>query len=271
MSAARTLFEKIWDRHVIVKRGEHDALLYVDRNLIHEGSFHAFKALEAERHSVRKPRQSFSVVDHYAPTRNRAQGLAGIVASELRRPIELLARNSKIHGITHFGLDDPRQGIVHVIGPQLGWTQPGLVITCSDSHTATHGAFGALAIGIGASQLKQILATQCLWQKKPRTMLITINGLLRKGVSSKDIILAIIGRIGTAGAISHVIEYAGSGIRALGMDERMTVCNMSIEAGARAGMIAPDDTTYAYLEGREYAPSGHNWDKALAYWRSLPS
>ena len=272
MNAPRTMFEKIWDRHVIVKRGENEALLHVDRNFVHEGSFHAFGALAAEGRKVRKPRQTFATADHYVPTLNREQGINAVTDPEMRHMLDLFAQNTKANGIENcYGLDDPRQGIVHVVGPELGITQPGLVITCGDSHTSTHGAFGAFAVGIGASQLKQILATQCLWQKKPRTLRVVVDGVSPRAVTAKDIILAIIAEIGTAGATGCAIEYAGSAIRALSMEGRLTVCNMSIEAGARAGMIAPDDTTYAYLEGREFSPRGGHWERALAFWRTLPS
>jgi 3-isopropylmalate/(R)-2-methylmalate dehydratase large subunit len=271
MSAPRTLFEKIWSRHVITTRGDNEALLYIDRNLVHDGSFHAFGALAKEGRKVRKPGQTFAVVDHYVPTVGRERGLAGVTDPEVRTMIELLERNTATHGITHFGIDDPRQGIVHVVGPELGITQPGLTLACGDSHTSTHGALGAYAFGIGASQLKQILATQCLWQKKPRTLRISVEGKLGLGVSAKDVILAVIAEIGTAGATGHVIEYAGPAVRTLSMEGRLTVCNMSIEAGARAGMVAPDETTYQYLAGRDYAPTGADWDTALAYWQTLPS
>ena len=214
MTAPRTMFEKIWDRHVIVKRGENEALLHVDRNFVHEGSFHAFGALAAEGRKVRKPRQTFATADHYVPTRNRERGIDAVTDPEMRNMLELFAKNTQANGIeNYYGLDDPRQGIVHVVGPELGITQPGLVITCGDSHTSTHGAFGAFAVGIGASQLKQILATQCLWQKKPKTLRISVDGALPPGVTAKDIILAIIARIGTAGATGCAIEYAGSAIR----------------------------------------------------------
>ena len=265
------MFEKIWERHVIVTRGENEALLYIDRNLVHEGSFHAFGTLAKEGRKVRKPRQTFAMADHYVPTLGRERGLAGVTDPEVRGMIELLEANAKTNGIAHFGIDDPRQGIVHVVGPELGLTQPGLTITCGDSHTSTHGAFGALAFGIGASQLKQILATQCLWQKKPRTLRITVDSALGPGVTAKDVILAIVAKIGTDGATGQVIEYGGAAIRALSMEGRLTICNMSIEAGARAGMVAPDDTTFHYLAGREYAPRGADWDKALGLWRSLPT
>ncbi|MBI4206915.1 MAG: 3-isopropylmalate dehydratase large subunit [Betaproteobacteria bacterium] len=271
MNAPHTMFEKIWERHVVATRGENEALLYIDRNLVHEGSFLAFGALAKEGRKVRKPRQTFAVADHYVPTLGRERGLAGVADPEVRGMIELLERNTRTHGIAHFGIDDPRQGIVHVVGPELGLTQPGITLACGDSHTSTHGALGAFAFGIGASQLKQILATQCLWQKKPRTLRVTVDGALAAGVTAKDVILAIIARIGTAGATGYVIEYAGSAIRALTMEGRLTICNMSIEAGARAGMVAPDDTTFQYLEGRDYAPRGAEWDQALAFWRSLPT
>ena len=272
MNAPRTMFEKIWDRHVIVKRGEHEALLHVDRNFVHEGSFHAFAALAADGRKVRKPRQTFATADHYVPTRNREQGIAAITDPEMLNMLELFAHNTRANGIdAYYGLDHPQQGIVHVVGPELGITQPGLVITCGDSHTSTHGALGALAIGIGASQLKQILATQCLWQKRPQTLRITVDGAIPSGVTAKDIVLAIIAKIGTAGATGCAIEYSGAAIRALSMEGRLTVCNMSIEAGARTGMVAPDETTCTYLEGREFSPKGEHWEQALAFWRSLPS
>jgi len=272
MSAPRTMFEKIWDRHVIVKRGENEALLHIDRNFVHEGSFHAFGALAKEGRKVRKPRQTFAVADHYVPTLERDKGIDAVKDSEMRNMIELLAKNAAAHGIEqYYDINDPRQGIVHVVGPERGITQPGLTITCADSHTSTHGAFGALAVGMGASQLKQVLATQCLWQKKPKILRITVDGAITPGVTAKDIILAVIADIGTAGATGHAIEYAGAAIRALSMEGRMTVCNMSIEAGARCGMVAPDDTTYRYMEGREFAPKGSQWDEALAFWRALPS
>ena len=269
--AGRTLFEKIWDSHVVVQRDSGEALLHIDRNFVHEGSFHAFGALAREGRKVRRPRQTFAVADHYVPTLDRERGLAGIADADMRTMIELLESNARENGIAHFGIDDPRQGIVHVVGPELGLTQPGLTITCGDSHTSTHGAFGAYAFGVGATQLKQILATQCLWQKKPKTLRITVGGTLAPGVGAKDMVLAIIAAIGTAGATGHVIEYAGAAVRALSMEGRLTLCNMSIEAGARAGMVAPDDTAFEYLHGREYAPRGEHWERALALWRELRS
>ncbi len=271
MANPRTIFDKIWERHVIVQRDGGEALLHVDRNFVHEGSMFAFGALAQEGRKVRKPRQTFAVADHYVPTLGREQGIGGVADPEVRNMIELLAENARANGVAHFGIDDPRQGIVHVVGPELGITQPGLVVTCGDSHTSTHGALGALAFGIGASQLKQILATQCLWQKKPKTLRIIVDGTLGPGLSAKDVILAIIAKIGTAGATGYAIEYAGAAIRGLSIEGRMTVCNMSIEAGARAGMVAPDDSTIAYLEGREFSPKGAHWEQALALWRALPS
>jgi 3-isopropylmalate/(R)-2-methylmalate dehydratase large subunit len=271
MPSPHTLFEKIWQCHVIVERGDNEALLHVDRNFVHEGSMFAFGALAKEGRKVRKPRQTFAVADHYVPTLNRERGLAGIAAAEVRNMLELLSNNARANDVVHFGVDDPRQGIVHVVGPELGITQPGLIVTCGDSHTSTHGALGALAVGIGASQLKQILATQCLWQKKPKTLRITVDGALAPGVDAKDVILAIIAKIGAAGGTGYAIEYAGAVMRALSVEGRMTVCNMSIEAGARAGMVAPDAKTFEYLAGRDYAPKGADWDRALELWRVLPT
>jgi 3-isopropylmalate/(R)-2-methylmalate dehydratase large subunit len=272
MTAPRTMFEKIWDRHVIVKRGENEALLHIDRNFVHEGSFHAFGALAAEGRKVRKPNQTVATADHYVPTLNRERGVEAVTDPEMRNMVDLFAHNAQANGIArYYGIEHPQQGIVHVVGPELGLTQPGITLSCGDSHTSTHGALGAFAFGIGASQLKQVLATQCLWQKKPKTLRITVDGTIPSGVTAKDIVLAIIAKIGTAGATAHTIEFAGSAIRALSMEGRMTVCNMAIEAGARSGMIAPDDTTYAYLNGREFAPKGALWDQAVAYWRSLPT
>ena len=246
-------------------------LLFIDRNFLHEGSFRAFGALAAEGLRVRRPGQNFATTDHNVPTRNVIVGLMPSNNPELREMVVTLERNSEEHDIRLYGLNDPQQGIVHVIGPELGITQPGITLTCGNSHTSTHGAFGAYACGIGATQLKQVLATQCLWQSKPKPMRIALEGLVGPGVCAKDVVLALIAEIGTAGATGYVIEYAGSAIRALSIEGRLTVCNMSIEAGARAGMIAPDDTTFGYLSGREFAPKGADWDRALADWRSLPS
>ena len=268
---ARTLFEKIWDRHVVTTGGGGDALLFVDRHYIHEGSFHAFNALERAGHTVRRPQRIFAFDDHYVPTTGRERSIAGVADPEAKGLIESIARNTAKYGIRHFHIDDPRQGIVHVVAPELGLTLPGFVINCGDSHTSTHGAFGAFAFGVGASQVKQVLATQCIWQEKPATMRIRVDGMLAAGVSAKDVILAIIAKIGIGGAQGHVIEYAGSVFRGLSMEGRMTVCNMSIEAGARAGLVAPDETTYAYLAGRPFAPQGAAWEKAVALWQTLPS
>ncbi len=270
MAAPRTLFDKIWDSHVIVEKPDGDALLHIDRNFVHEGSFHAFGALAKEGRKVRMPRQNFAVADHYVPTVGRDRGLAAVEDDDARHMIGLLEGNCRSNDIVHYGMADAHQGIVHVIGPELGITQPGLTITCGDSHTSTHGALGAYAFGTGASQLKQILATQCLWLKRPKTLRVTVNGKLAPGVTGKDVVLAIIAKIGTAGATGHVIEFAGPAIRSLSIEGRLTVCNMAIEAGGRAGMIAPDDAVYEYLHGREYAPKGADWDTALAQWRALP-
>ena len=267
----RTLFDKIWDSHVITPGSGGDALLWIDRHYIHEGSFHAFNALAAAGREVRRPQNVFAFDDHYVPTVERNRGLAGVADDEARGLIENIARNTGRFGIRHFHIDHAQQGIVHVAAPELGLTLPGFVINCGDSHTSTHGAVGAFAFGIGASQVKQVLATQCLWQKKPKTMRIVIDGSLPPGVGAKDVILAIIAKIGIGGAQGHVIEYAGPMVRAAGMEARMTICNMSIEAGARAGLIAPDETTFAWLEGRPYAPQGELWTRAVAAWRQLPS
>ena len=268
---ALTMFDKIWMSHVILERPGGDALLHIDRNFVHEGSFHAFGALAKDGRKVRKPRQTFAVADHYVPTVGRERGIEAAEDEDARNMIRLLEENCRVNDIAHFGIDDERQGIVHVIGPELGITQPGLTITCGDSHTSTHGALGAYAFGTGASQLKQILATQCLWLKKPKTLRITVDGILPPGVTGKDVVLAIIAKIGTAGATGHVIEFAGSAIRGLSVEGRLTVCNMAIEAGGRAGMIAPDDKVYDYLHGRPYSPKDADWDRAVAQWRSLPS
>ena len=264
---AQTLFEKIWRDHVVAQNDE-AALLYVDRNFVHEGSFHAFENLWHAKRTVRRPRQTFGFADHYVPTSKRDQPIAD---EEARNLVETFLVNTTRAGIEAYHMPDERQGIVHVVGPELGLTQPGLVIVCGDSHTSTHGALGALAFGIGASELEHVLSTQTIWQKPPKTMRIAVEGILPAHVTAKDVILGIIAHIGAAGAVGHVIEYAGSAIRGLTIDERLTVCNMSIEAGARAGMVAPDDTTYQYLAGRPYAPKGKDWDIALAAWRALPS
>jgi 3-isopropylmalate/(R)-2-methylmalate dehydratase large subunit len=273
MKPPLSLFDRVWARHVIVANPGGEELLFVDRNLVHEGgTFLAFDQMRSEGHTVRKPKQTLAVTDHYLPSTNRATAPASIANAEIRRVVEALDQNARDFGIEHYGVHHPRQGIIHVIGPELGWTQPGLLIACCDSHTATHGALGALPIPIGQSnQLRHVLTTQTLWQKKPKTLRITIDGTLAAHVTAKDVILSIIARIGIGGAVGHAVEYAGSTIRAMSIEGRMTICNMSIEAGARIGMIAPDDTTFNYLNGRPLAPAGSDWDRALAYWRTLPS
>jgi 3-isopropylmalate/(R)-2-methylmalate dehydratase large subunit len=265
----QTLFEKIWRRHVVLTRDDGVSLLYVDCHLLQDGSAPAFEMLRKRGLKPRVPSRTFGTPDHYIPTGSR--DLSTVRDPEKRAMAEALERDTAQAGIPMFGLSDPRQGIVHVVGPEQALTQPGMLLVCGDSHTSTHGAVGALAFGIGASEVAHVLATQTLWQRKPRTLRITIDGALSPGVVAKDIILAIIATIGTAGATGHVVEYAGSTIRTLSMEGRLTVCNMSIEAGARAGMIAPDDTTFSYLHGRPYAPKGAAWDAAVTRWRKLPS
>ncbi len=270
MQAPRTLYDKIWDSHVIDTGPEGaGTLLYVDRHLVHEvTSPQAFEGLRLAGRQVRRPGSTLAVPDHNVPTEDRA---AGISDEESRIQVETLQKNCEDFGITLFGMNDPRQGIVHIIGPEQGFTQPGMTIVCGDSHTATHGAFGALAFGIGTSEVEHVLATQTLPQARAANMRITVEGDLPLGLTAKDVILAIIGLIGTAGGTGHVIEYAGKAIRDLSMEGRMTVCNMSIEGGARAGLIAPDEKTFDYLKGRPLAPKGEQWDQAVAYWRTLPS
>ena len=265
----RTLFEKIWSRHTVLERPDGQTLLYVDCHLVHDGSAPAFQRLRQDGLRVRAPGRTFATPDHYVLTSTRS--IAGIPDAERRGMVEQLAVNTADAGVTMFGLDDPRQGIVHIVGPEEGLSQPGALLVCGDSHTSTHGALGALAFGIGSSEVTHVLATQTLWQRKPLTMRVSVEGDLAPGVTGKDVILAIIARIGAAGATGHVIEYAGSAIRGLSMEGRLTLCNMSIEAGGRAGMVAPDETTYAYLKGRPYAPQGAEWDEAVQRWRRLPS
>ena len=269
MSAPKTLFDKIWDAHVVHRQDDGTCLIYIDRHLVHEvTSPQAFEGLRNAGRPVRAPNRTLAVADHNVPTTDRS---AGIADEESRIQVEALANNAAEFGVPYFAMEDIRQGIVHVIGPEQGCTQPGMTIVCGDSHTATHGAFGALAFGIGTSEVEHVLATQTLIQKPAKNMRITVDGDLAPGVTAKDIILAIIGKIGTAGGTGHVIEFAGSAIRGLSMEGRMTICNMAIEGGARAGMIAPDEKTFAYLQGRPMAPQGEMWDKAVSYWRSLPS
>jgi len=269
MSEARTLFEKIWDSHVVEQQEDGTCLLYIDRHLVHEvTSPQAFEGLRQAGRPVRRPDATLAVPDHNVPTTDRARGIADETS---RIQVETLERNCREFGIELFGMDDVRQGIVHVIGPEQGFTLPGTTIVCGDSHTSTHGAFGALAFGIGTSEVEHVLATQTLLQKKPKTMRISVEGELGLGVTAKDVILAIIGKIGTAGGTGHVIEYAGPVVRALSMEGRMTICNMSIEAGARAGLIAPDEKTFRWLRGRPMAPKGALFEQAVAFWRTLPS
>src|SRR5277367_2105729 len=263
------MFEKIWSRHRIIERPDGQTLLYIDRHLIHDGYAPAFEFLTARGLKPHAPSQTFATPDHYVPTNTREA--TEIPDAERRYMVESLAQYTSDFGVQMFGLKDQRHGIVHVVGPEQGISQPGMIVVCADSHTSTHGAVGALAFGLGMTEANHILATQTLWQRVPKTMRITVDGRLAAGVCAKDIILAIIGRIGTAGATGHVIEYAGSAIAGLTMEGRLTVCNMSIEAGARAGMIAPDETTFSYLAGRSHAPSGASWDAAVSEWKSLVS
>jgi 3-isopropylmalate/(R)-2-methylmalate dehydratase large subunit len=269
MAAPATLFDKIWSSHAILVRPDGATLLHIDRHLVHDGSGNAFRMLKDKGLAVRRPDRTFATPDHYVST--LSHDLASINEPHRRSVVEDLEANAKAAGLTLFGLADHRQGIVHVVGPEQGLSQPGMIMVCGDSHTATHGALGALAFGVGASEVGHVLATQTLWQRKPKNMRIVVDGTLAHGVHAKDVILAIIARIGTAGGAGHVIEYAGSTIRGLGIEGRLTICNMSIEAGARAGIVAPDETTFAYLHGRPYAPKGTDWDTALAYWGSLAS
>ena len=269
MGKPRTLFDKIWDSHVVDRQSDGTCLLYIDRHLVHEvTSPQAFEGLRLAHRPVRRPDATIAVADHNVPTTDRARG---IEEAESRLQVETLERNVKEFGVPYFAMDDIRQGIVHIIGPEQGMTQPGMTIVCGDSHTATHGAFGALAFGIGTSEVEHVLATQTLIQKPARNMLVKVEGALPPGVTAKDLILAIIGKIGTAGGTGHVIEYAGSTIRGLSMEGRMTVCNMTIEGGARAGLVAPDEVTFEYLKGKPHAPKAGAWEQAVTFWRTLPS
>ena len=265
----QTLFDKIWNAHIVAAEPGAPTVLYIDLHLVHEvTSPQAFAGLRARGLTVRRPDRTVATVDHSIPTHDRNLPIVDALAA---RQVAALEQNCREFGIPLYGLDSPNQGIVHVIGPELGLTQPGMTIVCGDSHTSTHGAFGALAFGIGTSEVEHVLATQCLLQHKPKTFEVRIDGQLQPGVSAKDIILALIAKIGIGGGTGHVFEYTGSAIRALSMEERMTVCNMSIEGGARAGMIGPDDTTFDYLSGRRFAPRGEAWERAVAAWRHLPS
>ena len=269
---ARTLFEKVWDAHVVrPATDDTPAVLYVDLHLVHEvTSPQAFQTLRERGLRVRRPDRTVATMDHSTPTTPRGNGRISIPDAEAAAQVGALEANCRDFGIVLHALGSESQGIVHVIGPELGLTQPGMTIVCGDSHTSTHGAFGALAFGIGTSEVGHVLATQCLLQARPRTLSIRVEGRLPLGVTAKDLILAVIARIGVGGATGHAVEYRGSAVRALSMEERMTVCNMSIEAGARAGMVAPDETTFEYLAGRPHAPRGEDWDRAVAAWRALP-
>ena len=265
----KTLFDKIWSHHLVNSQDDGTCLIYIDRHLVHEvTSPQAFEGLRNNNRKVHRPESTFAVADHNVPTSDRSKGIDN---EESRIQVETLENNCKEFGVTLFPLLDKRQGIVHIVGPEQGITQPGMTIVCGDSHTATHGAFGALAFGIGTSEVEHVLASQTLIQQPAKNMKISVNGHLKSGVTAKDIILHIIGVIGTAGGTGYVIEYTGEAIQSLSMEGRMTICNMSIEAGARAGLIAPDEKTFNYIKGRPYAPKGEDWDKALAFWKSLPS
>jgi len=269
ISNTKTLYEKIWDNHVVHEAPGQPALIYIDRHLIHEGtSPQAFAGLRAEGRKVRRPDLTFAVMDHSVPTTDRT---LPIIDTDARLQFEALEKNCREFGVRLFDMHSRNQGIVHIIGPELGITQPGQTIVCGDSHTSTHGAFGTLAFGIGTSEVEHVLATQCLVQSRSKTLHIVVNGKRPSGVTAKDIILAIIGKIGISGGTGHVAEYAGEAIRGLSMDGRMTVCNMSIEGGARAGMVAPDDTTFAYLEGRPFVPRGKAFQEAVERWKQLKS
>ncbi len=269
MSGPRTLFDKIWDNHLVETQEDGTCLLYIDRHLVHEvTSPQAFEGLRIAGRPVHRPSATLAVADHNVPTTDRS---VGIVDEESRIQVETLEKNCADFGVPYYPMDDIRQGIVHIVGPEQGLTQPGMTIVCGDSHTATHGAFGALAFGIGTSEVEHVLATQTLLQKPARNMRITVEGTPGPGITAKDLVLAIIGKIGTAGGTGYVIEYAGDAIRNLSMEGRMTVCNMTIEGGARGGLIAPDDTTFDYLMGRPMAPKAGAWEQAVAFWRTLPS
>ncbi|MGO9716426.1 MAG: aconitase family protein, partial [Steroidobacteraceae bacterium] len=273
-AAARTLFDKVWTAHeVLPETPDTPAVLYIDLHLIHEvTSPQAFSLLKSLGLPVRRPDRTLATMDHSTPTRTeQVFGNVPIAVDAAAKQVAQLERNAADFGVELFGLRDARRGIVHIISPELGATQPGMTIVCGDSHTSTHGAFGSLAFGIGTSEVEHVLATQTLPQQRPASMAVTVEGALPEGVTAKDLVLAVIGQIGTGGGSGHIIEYRGAAIRALSMEGRMTVCNMSIEAGARAGMIAPDDTTFSYLEGRDHAPKGAAWEEALSVWRALPT
>ena len=266
---SKTLYDKIWDNHLVHEQNDGTSLIYVDRHLVHEvTSPQAFEGLRLQKRKVRRPELTLAVPDHNVPTTDRSKGIND---EDSRIQVETLRKNCKDFGVKLFDVNDKRQGIVHIIGPEQGFTQPGTVIVCGDSHTATHGAFGALAFGIGTSEVEHVLATQTLMQKKSKNLRINVNGTLPKGVTAKDVILKIIGTIGTAGGTGYVVEFAGDVIKSLSMEERMTVCNMTIEAGARAGLIAPDEKTFNYLKDKTMSPKGGNWVKAIKFWKTLYS
>jgi 3-isopropylmalate/(R)-2-methylmalate dehydratase large subunit len=266
MNEPQTLIDKLWAAHEIVRREDGEALLWIDRHYVHEGSFHAFSRLAERGVPVAEPALTFGVADHYVPTRGSRHAIAN---PEIARMVRQFEENTAKHRITAFGLDDPRQGIVHVVGPEQGLTLPGLLIVCGDSHTSTHGALGAYAFGIGASEVAHVLMTQTIWQRKPNRMRVTVDGRLAPGIAAKDIALAVIAHIGAGGATGHAIEFAGSAIGRLSVEGRLTLCNLSIEAGGRCGMVAPDEATFAYLAGRPYAPAGEDFDRAREAWSAL--
>src|SRR5579859_2422328 len=264
---ARTLFDKIWDAHLVDRQEDGTCLLYIDRHLVHEvTSPQAFEGLRTSGRRVRHPEATLAVADHNVPTTDRSKGIDD---EESRIQVQTLETNAADFGVDYFRMDDVRQGVVHIVGPGQGEALLGTTIVCGDTHTSTHGAFGSLAFGIGTSEVEHVLATQTLVQRPAKNMLVRVDGALPEGVTAKDLVLAIIGRLGTAGGTGHVIEYAGEAIRGLSMEGRMTVCNMSIEAGARAGLIAPDETTFAYIQGRPMAPKGAAWEAAVSYWKTL--
>ncbi len=266
MSQQQTIIDKLWSAHEIFRRDDGESLLWVDRHYVHEGSFHAFNKLAERGAQVAEPDLTFGVADHYVPTRGSRHNIAN---PELARMVRQIEENTAKHGLKLFGVDDPRQGIVHVVGPEQGLTLPGLLIVCGDSHTSTHGALGAYAFGIGASEVAHVLMTQTIWQKKPRRMRVTVDGAMTPGISAKDIVLAVVAEIGADGATGCAVEFTGPAIRALSVEGRLTLCNMSIEAGARCGMIAPDVATFAYLKGRPYAPKGAQFEQAVEAWSQL--
>jgi 3-isopropylmalate/(R)-2-methylmalate dehydratase large subunit len=264
-TTSRTLFDKLWDAHVIITRDDGECLLWVDRHFVHEGSHHAFRKLDDRKATVAEPGLTFGIADHYVPTRGRPV----IADAEIAGMVERLSANATSHGFRMFGLDDPAQGIVHVIGPELGLTLPGLLIVCGDSHTSTHGALGAFAFGIGASEVAHVLMTQTLWQRKPKRMAIIVEGQLGPHITAKDLALHIIASIGTNGAQGHAVEYGGAAIRTLSIEARLTLCNMSIEAGTRCAVVPPDEATFAWLRERAFAPKGAEFDRAVAHWQTL--